>query len=530
MEQGVQRSGTSLGARLSDALGLAADRQLLLHSSRDLMDAESLRVWARDALSGNRLVVVSNREPYSHRRGPGGVRMNRNPGGLVVALDAVLRATGGTWVAHGSGDADEEYSDKRGRLAVPEDGPAYTLARQWLSEGDVRRYYAGFANGALWPLSHLVFVRPRLDELDWESYRQVNRRFARAALEEVGRDPGVVLLQDYHLAMCAGYIKAERPDLRVALFWHIPWPGPDVFRVLPWKEALLDGLLANDVLGFHLREHGMSFLETVASELEARVDFARMTVDRRGHTTRIRAFPIGTDVDGIARHSSGAACRAATARWRERLGLGPGPVALGVDRLDYTKGIPERFQALRRLLEKYPRWRGSLQFVQVGVPTRVELPEYRELTARVEALAQGLNRDFGSVGRPFLHLIKHDLDFADVVALYRLGNVAAVTPLHDGMNLVAKEYVAARPDLGGALVLSRFTGAAREFRTAALVNPYDTEAVADAMDEVLSTPTSEARRRMAALRERLLRNTIYDWAKDLLDCVLRLDPQFEEGR
>jgi alpha,alpha-trehalose-phosphate synthase [UDP-forming] len=516
--------------RIQGALGHAVRRQVLRRSLTGHFDAALLRAWAEEALAGRRLIVVSNREPYSHVRTGEGLRVLRNPGGLVVALDAVLRATGGVWVAHGSGNADPEHSDAAGRVAVPVDAPAYTLARTWLSQEEQDGYYSGFSNGALWPLCHVAYVRPRFEWSDWDHYEAVNRKFARAVLDVAGSDKAVVLLQDYHLGLCAKFIKEERPDIPVGLFWHIPWPNPEIFRILPWKVPVLEGLLANDLLGFHLRYHGMNFLDTVSAELEARVDLARMSVERRGHLTKVRAFPISTDIDGIAAQADSPECLRATARWRERLGVAGHLVGLGVDRLDYTKGIPERMTALRRLFEKHPEWRGRLKFIQLGVPSRVMLDEYRRLTERLDEQVRALNAEFGSPDDPVVHFLKGDFDFAEVIALYRLGDFAAVTSLHDGMNLVAKEYVAARSDLGGALILSPFTGAARELQEAVLVNPYDADALADAFHQVLSEPPEISRARMAALRERLHRHTIYDWAKELLESIRRLGPRPQEER
>jgi trehalose-6-phosphate synthase len=512
-------------ARVRNALGLAVSHQVSRALPADgRFDARMLRDWVEEALVGVRLVVVSNREPYSHGFDAGRVQVIRNPGGLVVALDAVLRATGGVWVAHGSGAADRESSGRDGRLRVPPEDPAYVLARVWLSPEELDGYYSGCSNGALWPLCHQAYVRPRFERGDWETYQRVNRRFARAAVEAAGDGPAVILLQDYHLATCALHIKAERPDIPVALFWHIPWPNPETFRILPWKEELLEGLLANDLLGFHLRAHCVNFLDTVAAELESRVDPVGMAVHRHRHRTRVRAFPIGTDVEGIAEHAGSTECRRNAELWRERLGLAGFRVGVGVDRLDYTKGIPERLAGLERLFERQPRWRDRFKFVQIAVPSRVALPEYRELAERIEGQVTRLNKRFDGPSGPVVQLLKGDFDFRDVVAFYRLGDVAAVTSLHDGMNLVAKEYVAARKGLGGALVLSPFTGAARELHQALLANPYDADALASAFHEALTQEPEVERARMDSLRSRLYRDTIFDWARALLDSVRRLGP------
>ncbi len=319
--------------------------------------------WAQAHLPDRKLIVVSNREPYSHQHAGSEIEIVRNAGGLTVALDAVMQALGGVWIAHGNGDADREVVDARDFVACPPERPRYSLRRIWLTEEDHARYYSGFANSALWPLCHVVYVRPRFNLADWESYREVNRRFADAVIEEAGDQPALVFIQDYHLALAAKYIKERRPDLQVAMFWHIPWPNPEIFRVLPWKAEILEGLLANDVVGFHIRRHATNFLDTVAETLEARVDMERFAVDRGGRRTWVRPFAISVDAEEIATMSETPETLRAEEEIRERLGLKDCKIGLGVDRLDYTKGIPERFEGLDRLFEKHPEWRGRFAFI-----------------------------------------------------------------------------------------------------------------------------------------------------------------------
>ena len=468
-------------------------------------------------------MLVSNREPWSHHTGEDGVvRAVRNAGGLTVSLDALAGAVGASWVAHGSGSASRESSDASGRLRCPPDAPSYTLRRIWLDDEDHSLFYAGAANSTLWPLCHVVFVQPRFEAKAWERYRDVNRRYAEAALEEAGHGPAFVWLQDYHLALAARTLRERRPELSLGLFWHIPWPPPEVFRVLPWRRELLEGLLANDLLGFHLRDDALHFLECVAATLEARVDKERMAVDRQGHRTWVRAVPIGVPAVDIGELADSPAAAAAECAWRERLGLQGLRVILGVDRLDYTKGVPQRLQGFGRLLETHPSWQGRVAFVQVGVPSRIELPEYRAIRRQVQLEAARIDRRFPRPGGATVTLIEEPLDFRDVVPLYRLADVCAVTPLHDGMNLVAKEYTAACTDGEGALVLSPFAGAARELERAYLASPYDVDALAEAYRAALEDPPSERRERMAAMREIVLRRTVHDWAIEFLDLWTRL--------
>jgi trehalose 6-phosphate synthase len=508
--------------RVRAALSRAAAREQVRRDSPPHSTQEDLVRWARQHLAGTKLVVVSNREPYSHLRTGEGVRWVRNPGGLTVALDSIASALGGVWVAHGSGSADRLRSDESGRTPVPPERPRYTLRRLWLSREDQQLYYSGFSNGALWPLCHIVFVRPRFRREEWERYLEVNARFAEAVLDEVGSGPALILLQDYHLACCARFIKERRPELPCILFWHIPWPNSEVFRRLPWREEILAGMLANDLLGFHVRYHANNFLDTVADVLEARVDRERMAVERIGHRTWVREFPIGVDPAEIAALADSATTHAAIRRLREEHALGEARIGVGVDRLDYTKGIPERLDAVERLLERHSRWRGRFTFIQVGVPSRVELPEYRELVQRVESKVARLNRLFTRGDRKAVVLLMGNHDFRDIVPLYRMADLCAVTSLHDGMNLVAKEYVAAKTDLEGALVLSPFTGASRELERAIVVTPFDVDALAEAYHQALTLPAAERRARMGALRDAVFRSNIFDWALGLMDASQRL--------
>jgi trehalose-6-phosphate synthase len=481
--------------------------------------------WARAHLRDRRLIVVSNREPYSHVRSGGEVRWMRNAGGLTVALDSVACALGGVWVAHGSGDADRATVDAQDHVPCPPDHPHYLLRRVWLSREDHAGYYAGFSNGALWPLCHIVYVRPRFVAEQWERYRDVNRRFAEAVLEEVGDRPAIVFLQDYHLALAAQFIKERRPDLLVGLFWHIPWPNAEVFRILPWRRELLEGLLANDLLGFHVRGHALNFLESVAQTLEARVDLEGLAVERGGRRSWVRHFPIGVNADEIAALAESPETLAAERGLRAALALDGCKVGLGVDRLDYTKGIPERLEALERLLELHREWQGRLCFIQIGVPTRIELPEYRAVRSHTRALVARINERFPRPGGPTVHLVEENLDFGRLLPYYRMADVCAVTSLHDGMNLVAKEYLAATADLDGALVLSPFTGAARELERAWIASPYDREGLAEALHGAFTEAEPARRERMAALRETVLRRNIFDWALDVLDTALTLNLQ-----
>ncbi|MCI0461513.1 MAG: trehalose-6-phosphate synthase [Gemmataceae bacterium] len=475
---------------------------------------ERLQDVARTRLGGAKLVVVANREPFSHVHDGEDIRCTRPASGLTTALDPVLQACGGVWVAHGSGDADRDVADERGRVAVPPENPTYTLRRVWLSKAEEEGYYYGFANEALWPLCHIAYTRPRFDASDWEQYRRVNQKFADAVLDEIDDALVVVFVQDYHFALLPRILKDARPDLVVLQFWHIPWPNREAFRVCPWQKEILDGLLGNDLLSFHIQYHCNNFLETVDRTLESRVDLERFAVTRGGKTTYVRPQPISIDPDLATTLAPEDPRR--ERQLRTRLGVRDLPLLVGVDRADYTKGIPERFRAVDRLLTVHPELRRKFSFVQVAAPSRVHIPTYRRLHEEIENLVEEVNWRHGNhTWRPIVYLHEHH-NPEQVYPLYRMAAGCVVSSLHDGMNLVAKEFVAARSDLRGVLVLSRFTGAAQELTDALLINPYAVDEFAEALRLALTMPAEEQERRMQHMRQQVLNNNIYRWAGRLL--------------
>ncbi len=513
---------TDVGERVKRALIRMAHRQALGDEIQNQTRPEDRARAAREGLDGTQIVIASNREPYQHVSTPGGIEVVRSAGGLASALDSVARATGATWVAHGAADADRSTADALGRVRVPPGKERYTLQRVWLEPEELALEYRRFCNGCLWPLCHIVYVRPHFVAARWRAYQEVNERFAEAILGSLGPGPALVLLQDYHLGLCASALRARRPDLSIVMFWHIPWPNREVFRTFPWRRELLEGLLACDLVGFHIQYHAINFLDTVAQELESNIDHERFAVRRRGRKTFVRTYPISPDAAEISLEASEPWAQRAASELRESLGLVGQQVVLGVDRLDYTKGIPERLAAFEHLFTTRPEFRGRVTFVQVAVPSRVDLPEYRTLSDTVEELTARLNARFGAPGRPVVHLIQRHLGFRDLIPYYVLADVAVVSALHDGMNLVAKEYVAAKVDLNGVLVLSPFTGAARELDQAIQASPYDTEALAAAIGRALTLSPEERSRRMRALREIVAGQNIYDWASKILRDARRL--------
>jgi len=495
-------------------------------------------MWTKDALqeliqsrlADHRLILVSNREPYQHRYAGGRIECVPPVSGMVSALEPILRACGGVWVAHGSASADRRTVDADDHLSVPPDDPCYTLRRVWLSKAQEDGYYYGLANEGLWPLCHMVFTRPVFNPRFWPVYRQVNEHFANAVLEEVGNDAAFVFVQDYHFGLLPHMLKESNANLIVAHFWHIPWPSPEVFQTFPWKEELLDGLLGNDLLGFHLRYHCQNFLDTVDRTLEAKVDYERFEVTRAGKVTVVRPFPISIDAEAHEETAQSPAVDRELDRWRQQLGLTNEAVGIGIDRLDYTKGVPERLHALDLFLEKHPEYREQLVFVQIGVPTRTHVPQYKLLDAEVDGLVEQINWRWSTDSwRPIVYL-KQQHNSVQMMALHRLADFCVVSSLDDGMNLVAKEFVASRFDGDGALILSRFTGAARELSGAMLVNPFAVEEIAEAMRQVLAMPEEERRKRMQKMRQEVAENNIYRWAGKFLSSLLKFEfPESPRG-
>jgi trehalose 6-phosphate synthase len=475
-----------------------------------------LRDHAVDCLAGGQLVVVSNREPYMHQLKDGKPKLIVPAGGLVTALDPVLQSCGGLWVAHGAGEADRETADAHGRIAVPPADPRYTLRRVWLTREEEQGYYYGFSNEGLWPLCHLAHERPQFRAPEWEHYVGANRRFADAVLQEVGPARATVLVQDYQLALVPRLLKAARPDLRVGIFWHIPWPNPEAFRICPWREQILRGMLGADVVGFHLQQYCNNFLDTVDRMVEARLDWDHFAVEHQGHRSLVRPFPISVESWGERGVPDGEALRAQVAALRAQHELGDTAVVLGVERIDYTKGLAERFRAVARFLEKAPQYRGRVTFVVLGAPSRTHIRRYRELIGELETLADEINWRFRTDDWKPLHFLATHHDAATVNAFMRTSAVCIVSALHDGMNLVAKEYVAARDGGDGVLILSEFAGAARELSDALIINPYDTEQFAAAIQYALEMEPAEQATRMARMRRVVEENNVYRWAADLL--------------
>ena len=531
-EEAVRSVVRRMRSRTTDGVPIPPDLRLLVRDMHDAVEhlrtengggrdgAARLRELVHAEIPSGGLIVIANREPYAHELDEGGKVVVRQPAsGLVTGIEPMLRACGGTWIAHGSGAADRLTADRMGRVAVPPGAPEYTLRRLFVEEEAYERYYSGFANEGIWPLCHTAYTQPIFRAPDWVAYQAVNETFARAAVEEARAD-GLLLVQDYHFALVPRLVREQAPHVVTSLFWHIPWPNAEVAGICPWKEAILEGMLGADVIGFHTQQYCLNFLETVQRYLECRVDLETMSVSYGGHRTEVRPYPISVE------WPYPAATRADGAELRQALGIPrDAHVSVGVDRADYTKGLVERVAAVELLLEENPSLIGRYVFVQLASPTRTRIPKYQRLAADLVEIADRVNARFATPAWKPVILQMRTFSPDEVRRYYAMADSAVVTPLHDGMNLVAKEYAAACSDGDGALVLSIFAGASKELDGALLVNPYDTQQVAEAMLRAVLMPAAERRARMQAMRDRIASHSIYDWSETLLTDMCNIRQQ-----
>jgi trehalose 6-phosphate synthase len=536
---------SSLAGHLRKARAAAETEARLRNRGERVWTAERLAAQVRDCLGDGRLYVMSNREPYMHIRQGGETRCIVPPSGLVTALEPILQSCDGTWIAHGSGSEDSLYVDEYARLRVPPDDERYTLRRVWLTPEEESGYYEGFSNEGLWPLCHIAHTRPVFRAGDWQHYRDVNRRFADVLLEEMREtEHPVVFVQDYHFALVPAMIQEARPDARVAIFWHIPWPNPEAFGICPWQAVLLDGLLGADLIGFHLQSHCNNFMDTVDRVLEAKTDRENFSIRRHGHLSGVRPYPISVAWDqaaaaverrrtanrGTQDGHDGVALTNRELGLRREWGIDDGFLVLGVDRMDYTKGIPERLLAFERLLEEHPWYKEQIVFVQIAAPSRTRIPAYARLGTEVQKLVERINQRYQTTRWKPVILIERSCSREEVRRYYHAADLCLVTPLHDGMNLVAKEFLEARRDGDGMLVLSRFAGAAQELEDALLVNPYDIVEVSEAIHSGLQMQRSERRLRMGRMRQQVKEHNVYRWAAEILTdlCAVRISEEAAE--
>ncbi|HEY4932123.1 MAG TPA: trehalose-6-phosphate synthase [Terriglobales bacterium] len=520
------REVAAFAESLTQARSAAETEAHLRESGESLWTADRLAVHVRKRLGNGRLFVVSNREPYMHMRRGNSVDVVVPPSGVVTAIEPILRVCDGTWIAHGSGDADLETVDARDRLRVPPDDPRYSLRRVWLNNEEEEGYYYGFSNEGLWPLCHIAHTRPIFRAEDWKYYQAVNVKFADALLEEMKDvEKPIVLVQDYHFALLPRLIKEKKPEARVAIFWHIPWPAPQAFDISPWRRELVDGLLGADLIGFHIQSHCNNFMQTVDRVLEARVDWEHFSVKRLDHLTLVRPFPISVDFTEVEQQEPTPDSYVERSALRTTLGVESTYMGVGVDRVDYTKGILERFLAIEHFLEKYPAYQGQFTFVQIGAPSRGHLKRYHDLMVEVAGEANRINWRFQTDKWKPIVFLNRQHSHQEIQSYYRAADLCLVTSLHDGMNLVAKEFVASRHDESGVLILSCFTGAAHELRDALQINPYDVDQSAEAIRCALEMSPEERKLRMQRMRKNVREHNVYRWAGSLIAelCELRLD-------
>ncbi len=501
---------------------MANDRE----DNRGIWTAERLKQALNRYLRGEKIIIVANREPYVHQyNSKGEIEVQHPASGLVTALEPVMRACSGVWVAHGGGTADRATVNRRDHVLVPPGEESYRIRRVWLSEHEEEGYYYGLSNEGLWPLCHVAHARPLFRAEDWRQYKRVNQRFADAVCQEADSDDPVVLVQDYHFALAPAMIRERLPAATVIMFWHIPWPNAERMGICPWRNELLTGLLGSSIVGFHTQLHCNNFLDSVDRYLETRIDREGNAVVSHGHRTLVRPYPISLEwpVRWLETVPSPEECRAQV--WRE-LGLKPNALlGVGVDRLDYTKGVEERLMAVELLLERHPEFRGRFSFAQLAAPSRTKIERYRELNDAVEALTERINQRFGYDDYKPIILLRAHHEPPAVFRFYRAADLCYVSSLHDGMNLVAKEFVAARTNLSGVLVLSEFTGAARELTEALIVNPYDLEGSSNALAMALRMPKDEQQDRMRSMRSLLAQMNVYRWAGKMLVDAARVRSQ-----
>lgn len=486
-----------------------------IHSASDTWTAEHLRSLLRTQLRGEQVIVLSNREPWVHEWDKGTITVHQPASGLVTALEPIVAACAGTWIAHGSGSADREVTDAHDSIALPAESPAYRLRRIWLSPEEIRDYYDRMSNQGLWPLSHLAHIQPEFDEQSWKTYVAVNRKFAEAALAEARIKDPVILVQDYHLALVPLMIREKLPAATIISFWHIPWPNPESFMICPWREEILRGLLGSTILGFQTSHYRRNFIDSVDRLLETRIDHEHSKILFNGCETLIESYP--ASIAWPDTNLTGTEHREEAGRVKRSNGLSEGcRIILGVDRFDYTKGIPERLLAFERLLEQSPEWIGKVAFIQVAAPSREHINDYQALRQRISQQVTAINRRFAQTGAPAVILLDRFHNHAEINALYRAADACVVSSLHDGMNLVCKEFVAARHDEQGVLLLSQFTGASRELPEALSINPYHIEGMTNALHQALDMPPSEQRERMASMRTTVRESNVFRWAGRML--------------
>ncbi|PIR16890.1 MAG: trehalose-6-phosphate synthase [Deltaproteobacteria bacterium CG11_big_fil_rev_8_21_14_0_20_49_13] len=508
----ISKEISNLTKTLAQARAAAEEEAKLRQTAEAIWTGDRLKEHVKVKLGDTKMIVVSNREPYMHVKKGKEIECIRPASGLITALEPILRASGGTWVAHGAGNADKETVDKNNIVKVPPGLNQYDLKRVWLTQEEEEGYYYGFSNEGLWPLCHIAHTRPTFRANDWARYKDVNLKFARSLDDEIKNKDSVVFIQDYHFTVLPRAIKEHHENSKVALFWHIPWPNPEAFAICPWKREILHGMLGSNLIGFHTQFHCNNFLETIDRTLECRIDWEHFSVTRLGHTTFVKPFPISIDFN--ASQATGSV--SSKEELLRNLDVKAAYMGIGVDRMDYTKGIMERFRAIERFFEKYPQYSGLFTFVQIGAPSREHIKKYHDLIAELTAESERINWKLQSGGWKPIVFLKKYFSHEEIEPYYRAADLCIVSSLHDGMNLVAKEFISSRENESGVLILSTFTGAARELSDALLINPYDIEQSSDMIRTALEMGSEEQALRMNRMRAKIRENNIFKWASDII--------------
>jgi trehalose 6-phosphate synthase len=508
---------SGIAQAMQEARAIAQEEAKLRTTGEAIWTPERLNEEMKQILENKMMVVVSNREPYMHVHAGKEIKCIVPASGMVTAMEPILKACGGLWIASGSGDADRETVDKNDKVQVPPYENKYTLRRVWLTKEQEDHYYYGFSNEGLWPLCHIAHTRPVFRKEDWDYYQEVNELYANAVVEEIkNQEDPFILVQDYHFALLPKLIKDRRPDAKVAIFWHIPWPNPESFGICPWQKELLSGMLGADLIGFHTQYHCNNFLETVNNSLESRVIWENFSVKIGNQFTLVKPFPISIAFTLKDYENGTDSSKLEVSELLRHYGLNAKYLGIGVDRIDYTKGLIEKFLAIERFLEKYPVYQGQFTFVQIGAPSRSLLKTYADTISAVEQEANRINWKFKARNwQPIVFLKKHH-SHEEILPFYRSANLCMVSSLHDGMNLVAKEFIAARNQNDGVLILSQFAGASQELLGATIINPYDTEQTADAIKSALEMPKEVQHHKMKQMRRVIMGHNVYSWAADIL--------------
>ena len=514
---------THISKSLSQArLSAREEARMRLEKLDTPWTAERLSEFIKATLKDRPIFVVSNREPYEHYTDSKGKISYRVPaGGVVTAIEPVMAACKGTWIAWGSGNADKKAVDKNNKINVPPHEPKYTLKRVWLSDEEIKGYYNGFSNEAMYPLCLMAHTRPLFRKEDWQEYKKVNGIFVKSVLEEIKdiQNP-FILIQDYHLALLPQMIKEKRPDAQIGIFWHVPWPSPEAFSVCPWRKEILQGILGADIVGFHIQQFCNNFINTVGKEMESLCDFEQFAVTFQNHTSYIKSFPIGiafTGGNGEPTYDPSVG-----KKLLEKLGINTKYIGLGVDRLDYTKGLLERFKALEFFFDTYPVYKNNFTFLQIASPSRESVPKYKQFGVDITKEVERINNKFKTKNWQPIVFLKEHHSHGQLAPLFKVANVCMVTSLHDGMNLVAKEYIAARNNEDGVLILSQFAGAVRDLKGALVINPYSAEETSEAINIALNMPLPEQQKRMKKMRESIKNYNIYRWSAEFIKAVTSL--------